>query len=98
MTQHLGALKPVHKKYDRNLWYAYKDELISHPMDYVMIDPTWVGGISETARIAHLAQTYNLPVSMHDCTGPLTLFAGLQVGAAIPNCFFLKKKVLYRFF
>lgn len=23
--------------------------------DYAMIDPTWVGGISETARIAHLA-------------------------------------------
>jgi len=36
--------------------------------DYVMIDPTWVGGISETARLAHLAQTYNVPPTMHDCT------------------------------
>ena len=66
----------------------YNDALSKQAMDYVMIDPTWVGGISETARIAHLAQTYNIPVSMHDCTGPLTLFAGLQVGAAIPNCFY----------
>ena len=64
----------------------YNDALQKNAADYVMIDPTWVGGISETARIAHLAQTYNIPVSMHDCTGPLTLFAGLHVGAAIANC------------
>jgi len=56
--------------------------------DYVMIDPTWVGGISETVRLAHLAQAYNIPVTMHDCTGPLTLFAGLHVNAAVPGCCF----------
>jgi L-alanine-DL-glutamate epimerase-like enolase superfamily enzyme len=54
--------------------------------DYAMIDPTWVGGISETARLAHLAQAYNGPATMHDCTGPLTLFAGLHVNAAVPGC------------
>jgi len=64
----------------------YNSVLISQAADYVMIDPTWVGGISETKRIAHLAETYNIPVSMHDCTGPLTLFAGLHVGAAVANC------------
>ncbi len=64
----------------------YNEVLMKNAADYVMIDPTWVGGISETARIAHLAQIYNIPVSMHDCTGPLTLFAGLQVGAAVANC------------
>lgn len=52
--------------------------------DYIMIDPTWVGGISETRRIAELAQLYNVPALMHDCTGPLTLFAGLHVAAAVP--------------
>jgi L-alanine-DL-glutamate epimerase-like enolase superfamily enzyme len=50
-----------------------------------MIDPTWVGGITETRRIAELAQLYNIPVLMHDCTGPLTLFAGLNVAAAVPG-------------
>ena len=64
----------------------YNAVLMKQAADYVMIDPTWVGGISETARIANLAQTYNVPVSMHDCTGPLTLFAGLHVGAAVANC------------
>ena len=56
--------------------------------DYVMIDPTWVGGISETHRVAHLAQAYNLPVLMHDCTGPLTTLAGIQVAGAVTNVAF----------
>ena len=64
----------------------YNAVLMNQAADYIIIDPTWVGGISETARIAHLAQTYNVPVSMHDCTGPLTLFAGVHVGAAVVNC------------
>ncbi|MEI8154846.1 MAG: ATP-binding cassette domain-containing protein [Hyphomicrobiales bacterium] len=50
--------------------------------DYVMIDPTWVGGISATRRIAELAQLYNVPALMHDCTGPFTLLAGINVAAA----------------
>src|SRR4051812_22389469 len=62
--------------------------LTSQAADFVMIDPTWVGGISETARLAHLAQAWNVPATMHDCTGPLTLFAGLHVNAAVPGCCF----------
>jgi L-alanine-DL-glutamate epimerase-like enolase superfamily enzyme len=53
-----------------------------------MIDPTWVGGISETRRLAELAQSYNVPATMHDCTGPLTLFAGMHVATAVPNVVF----------
>jgi len=54
--------------------------------DYVMLDPTWCGGLSESARIAHLAEAYNVPTTVHDCTGPLTLFAGLHVNAAVAGC------------
>ena len=64
----------------------FLDVLIADAADYVMIDPTWVGGISETARLAHIAQGFNVPATMHDCTGPLTLFAGLHVNAAVPGC------------
>ena len=53
--------------------------------DYVMIDPTWVGGISPTLRLTDLAQIHNVPVMMHDCTGPLTLLAGVHVGIARAN-------------
>ena len=60
----------------------YRQVLESRAADYVMIDPTWVGGISATRRIAELAQLYNVPTLMHDCTGPFTLLAGINVAAA----------------
>src|SRR4051812_24190161 len=63
----------------------YRQVLQIGAADYVMIDPTWVGGISETRRIAELAQAFNIPALMHDCTGPLTLMAGLQVSASCAN-------------
>ncbi len=56
--------------------------------DYVMIDPTWSGGISESRRMVDLAQSFNVPVTIHDCTGPITLFAGLHLAAASTNVVF----------
>ena len=64
----------------------FAQALSSHAADYVMVDPTWAGGISETVRLCHLAQAYNVPATLHDCTGPLTLLAGLHVSAAVPGC------------
>ena len=61
----------------------YRQALEGRAADYLMIDPTWVGGISATRRIAELAQIYNIPTLLHDCTGPFTLLAGLQVGGAV---------------
>lgn len=66
----------------------YRLVLEKRAADYVMIDPTWVGGISETRRLAEFAQAYNIPATMHDCTGPLTLFSGLHVATAVPNVVF----------
>ncbi len=63
----------------------YRHVLEKGAADYITIDPTWVGGISPTLKISDLAQAYNVPVMMHDCTGPLTLMAGIQVGIARGN-------------
>lgn len=63
----------------------YRQVLQRSAADYTMIDPTWVGGISESRRAAELAQAFNVPTLMHDCTGPLTLFAGLQISACCAN-------------
>ncbi len=46
----------------------YRNVLEKQAADYIMIDPTWVGGISETRRISEMAIPYNIPVTMHDCT------------------------------
>jgi L-alanine-DL-glutamate epimerase-like enolase superfamily enzyme len=64
---------------------AYLSLLQAKAADYVMIDPTWAGGISETRRIIDLAQMHNLPATMHDCTGPMTLFSGLHCAVASTN-------------
>lgn len=63
---------------------AYGRVLTSGACDFVMIDPTWVGGIGESRRIADLAALHEIPVAMHDCTGPLTLLAGMHVAASTP--------------
>lgn len=67
---------------------AYLSLLQEQAADYVMVDPTWSGGISETRRIIDMAQAFNIPATMHDCTGPLTLFAGLQCSLASSNVVF----------
>ncbi len=53
--------------------------------DIVMLDPTWTGGITESHKIGALADTFGLPVTMHDCTGPFTLLAGVHLALAAPN-------------
>jgi L-alanine-DL-glutamate epimerase-like enolase superfamily enzyme len=63
----------------------YRQVLSRRAVDFAMIDPTWVGGISETRRAAELAQVFNVPALMHDCTGPLTLYSGLQIAASCAN-------------
>ena len=60
----------------------YRQVLEAEAADFIMIDPTWVGGISATKRIAELAQLYNVPTLMHDCTGPLTLLSGMNICTA----------------
>ncbi|MEZ6125592.1 MAG: mandelate racemase/muconate lactonizing enzyme family protein [Planctomycetaceae bacterium] len=67
---------------------AYLSLLQAGAADYVMVDPTWAGGISETRRIIELAQAFNVPATMHDCTGPVTLFAGLHCAVASQNVVF----------
>lgn len=63
----------------------YRELLESGIADIVMIDPTWAGGITASHRHALLANEFGKPVSFHDCTGPVTLMAGIHLGAAIPN-------------
>ena len=66
----------------------YLQVLQAGAADYCMVDPTWSGGISESRRVIDMAQTFNIPATIHDCTGPLTLFAGLHLAAASTNVVF----------
>ena len=53
--------------------------------DIAMVDPTWSGGITESHKIAILADVHSLPVTFHDCTGPFTLMAGVHLAMSSPN-------------
>jgi L-alanine-DL-glutamate epimerase-like enolase superfamily enzyme len=66
----------------------YLQVLQAGAADYCMIDPTWSGGISESRRVIEMAQAFNVPATIHDCTGPLTLLAGLHLAAASTNVVF----------
>ncbi len=51
----------------------------------VMFDIGWVGGISEAKKIASLAETHDVPIAPHDCTGPVVLTAGTALSTNAPN-------------
>ena len=68
--------------------YEYRPLLEARGADIVIIDPTWTGGVTEGRKIASMAEAYNLPVTMHDCTGPLTLFAGVHLALSAPNAMY----------
>lgn len=55
-----------------------------------MPDLVWTGGITETRKIAILADTYHLPVAPHDCTGQVTLFANMHICAVSTNAMILE--------
>ena len=51
----------------------------------IMFDIGWVGGLSEALAIATLAESYELPVAPHDCTGPVVLTASTHLATSVPN-------------
>jgi galactonate dehydratase len=58
--------------------------------DYIMPDVTWAGGISELKKIATLAETYYIPISPHDASGPINVVAGAHVMMTVPNFYRLE--------
>lgn len=65
--------------------YAVQELMAANACDVVMTDITWSGGITEARRIAYMADTQNLGIIFHDCTGPVTLAAGLHLSAHCTN-------------
>ena len=68
--------------------YEYKPVLEKRAAEIIMIDPTWAGGITESKKIATMAETYKRPVAMHDCTGPFTLYAGMHLAINASNAIY----------
>ena len=54
-------------------------------VDIVAPDLPRVGGMRETRKIADMADTYYVPVAMHNVSSPIGTMASAQVAAVIPN-------------
>lgn len=67
---------------------AFRDLLAADALDIVMLDLAWCGGLTEGRKIASLAQVYGKPIAPHDCTGPVTLVAGLHLAMHAPTAIF----------
>jgi len=67
--------------------WDFKAVLASGAVDIVQPDPCHAGGISETRRIAAMAEAYDIAVALHCPLGPIALAACLQLDAASYNAF-----------
>ncbi|HJM52463.1 MAG TPA: mandelate racemase/muconate lactonizing enzyme family protein [Dehalococcoidia bacterium] len=65
--------------------WGFRDVFEKHATDIVMIDVTWVGGLSEARKIGYAAETYGLPFAPHDASGPVTLMASTHLDMHLPN-------------
>ena len=50
-------------------------------------DPSHMGGITETVKLAHVAETYDVALAPHCPLGPIALAACLQIDALCHNAF-----------
>lgn len=64
---------------------AFRDLMEAECAHIVMPDIAWCGGITETRKIAAIAEAYQRPIAPHDCQGPVVLAASVHMALAIPN-------------
>jgi gluconate/galactonate dehydratase len=78
-TTPIAAGENVYRK------HGHRTLLESQAVDIIAPDMPKVGGMRETQKIAQLADTYYMPVAMHNVASPVATVAAAHVGASIPN-------------
>jgi L-alanine-DL-glutamate epimerase-like enolase superfamily enzyme len=76
---------PVATGENRFRVHELSELIYEHGVDIITPDPTTVGGLSETMRIADRAEENYIPVSPHNVCSPVGTMACIHLGAAIPN-------------
>jgi galactonate dehydratase len=67
--------------------WDFKSILASGAVDIIQPDPSHAGGITETRKIATMAEAYDVAVALHCPLGPLALATCLQLDACTYNAF-----------
>jgi L-alanine-DL-glutamate epimerase-like enolase superfamily enzyme len=63
----------------------FRDLMEAQAAGIIMFDLSWVGGFSEARKISSMAESFQLPVAPHDCTGPVLLTASVHLSLNAPN-------------
>ena len=64
---------------------GFRDLFQKQAVSVCMLDVGWCGGLSESKKIASMAEAWALPVAPHDCTGPILLTASVHLALNCPN-------------
>ena len=62
-------------------------DLLEQGVGLAIMDIVWGGGLTEARKVAALADTYSIPFTGHDCTGPIALTASVHMTMHAPNVF-----------
>jgi galactonate dehydratase len=72
--------------------WGFREILEKHAAAILQPDLCHAGGITETRLIAGMAEAYYTAIAPHNPLGPISLAAGVQLAAAIPN-FLIQEQV-----
>ena len=64
---------------------GFRELIARRAVDIVQPDVIWTGGITETRKVAALAQAYHLPVVPHVFSSAVSTIANMHLIAALPN-------------
>ena len=95
LSEHAEALKEIanhcstpialgERLYSR---WDFKKILSDGYVDIIQPDPSHAGGITETKKIAAMAEAYDVALALHCPLGPIALAANLQLDAVCYNAF-----------
>lgn len=77
--------------------WQVREWLEKHTSQILMTDTVWNGGIAETCKMASLAETFGVPLVLHNVAGPFCQAACLHIAAHIPNLFYIESvRAFYR--
>ncbi|WP_426701874.1 galactonate dehydratase [Rhodanobacter sp. Col0626] len=85
----LAAISPAPIALGERLYsrYDFKRVLQMGGVDIIQPDPSHAGGITETRKIAAMAEAYDVALALHCPLGPIALAANLQLDAMCHNAF-----------
>lgn len=85
----LAALSPAPIALGERLYsrFDFKRVLTTGGVDIIQPDPSHSGGITETRKIAAMAEAFDVALALHCPLGPIALAANLQLDAVCYNAF-----------